>query len=62
MFRQAHYAVLILNDPGDIQGSLGLHGKQMVKFSSLHHVEGKSSAIMIRDMQISFKVNLAHTP
>lgn len=39
MLRLAHYAAVILTNPGDIQASLGLHRKQMVKFFSLHLTE-----------------------
>lgn len=62
MLRLAHYAALIPSNPGDIHGSLGLHGKQMVKFSPLHAVEWTSSAITVRDMQVPFKVKLSYTP
>ena len=62
VLRLAHYAALILKNPGDIQGFLGLHSKQMVKFSSLHPVGWNSSPITVRDMQVSLQVKLAHTP
>lgn len=62
VLRLAHYGALILNNPGDIQGALGLHSKQMVKFSYLHPVEWTSSAITVRDMQVSLKVKSTHMP
>lgn len=60
MLTLAHHAAVILTNPGDIQGSFGLHSKQMVKFFSLHPVEWASWQSQLRSMQVSLKVKLVH--